>query len=116
MPEFSLSSLIKRGLVRIEEEPEVFALGGVGAAGKKHAHEHVLNEEQMEAVGTIAAAMAKGGFRPYLLYGVTGSGKTAVYFAAMRPSAGRGEERAAAGAGDRVDAGDGGADVCGIRR
>ncbi len=38
----------------------------------------------MEAVGTIAAAMAKGGFRPHLLYGVTGSGKTTVYFAAMQ--------------------------------
>ncbi len=84
VPEASLSSLVKRGLVRLEEEAEIFALGGVGAAGKKHAHEHALNEEQMEAVGTIAAAMAKGGFRPHLLYGVTGSGKTAVYFAAMR--------------------------------
>jgi primosomal protein N' (replication factor Y) len=38
----------------------------------------------MEAVGTIAAATAKGGFRPLLLYGVTGSGKTTVYFAAMQ--------------------------------
>ena len=38
----------------------------------------------MEALGTIAAAMAKGGFAPHLLYGVTGSGKTAVYFAAMQ--------------------------------
>jgi primosomal protein N' (replication factor Y) (superfamily II helicase) len=28
--------------------------------------------------------MTKGGFAPHLLYGVTGSGKTAVYFAAMR--------------------------------
>lgn len=84
VPEASLGSLVKRGLVTIEEEPEEFALGGVGAAGKKHAHEHALNEEQMEAVGTIAAAMAKGGFRPHLLYGVTGSGKTAVYFAGMR--------------------------------
>ena len=38
----------------------------------------------MEALGTIAAAMEKGGFRPHLLYGITGSGKTTVYFAAMR--------------------------------
>ena len=51
---------------------------------KKDAHEHALNEAQMEAVGTIAAAMEKGGFRPHLLYGVTGSGKTTVYFAAMQ--------------------------------
>lgn len=84
VPEASVASVVKRGLVEIVEEAEEFALGGVGAAGKLHAHEHALNEEQMEAVGTIAAAMAKGGFRPHLLYGVTGSGKTAVYFAAMR--------------------------------
>src|SRR6202000_1964676 len=63
---------------------EAFHLGGVGGLGKKHAHEHALNEAQMEALGTIAAAMAKGGFAPHLLYGVTGSGKTTVYFAAMR--------------------------------
>ena len=84
VPESSLGTLVKRGLVGIEEEAEEFGFGGVSAAGKKHAHEHALNEEQMEAVATIAAAMEKGGFRPHLLYGVTGSGKTAVYFAAMR--------------------------------
>ncbi|QHN04240.1 primosomal protein N' [Granulicella sp. WH15] len=84
VPESSLTTLVKRGLVAIEEAPEQFHLGGVGQAGKKHAHEHALNEEQMEAVGTIAAAMEKGGFRPHLLYGITGSGKTTVYFAAMQ--------------------------------
>ncbi len=81
LPEASVASVVKRGLVEIVEEAEEFVLGGVG---KRNVHEHALNEEQMEAVGTIAAAMAKGGFRPHLLYGVTGSGKTAVYFAAMR--------------------------------
>ena len=81
VPESTLGTLVKRGLVRLDEEPERFYMGGVGKLG---AHEHALNEEQMEAVGTIAAAMAQGGFRPFLLYGVTGSGKTAVYFAAMR--------------------------------
>jgi len=86
----------------IEEVAAVFHLGGVGVEGeadssaalrndkqkndprKKSAHEHALNEAQMEALGTIAAAMAKGGFAPHLLYGVTGSGKTTVYFAAMQ--------------------------------
>jgi primosomal protein N' (replication factor Y) len=89
VPESTLGTLVKRGLVAIEEVAEAFHLGGVGSAGgadggKKHAHEHALNEVQMEALGTIAAAMAKGGFRPHLLYGVTGSGKTTVYFAAMQ--------------------------------
>ncbi|WP_353069443.1 primosomal protein N' [Tunturibacter empetritectus] len=84
VPESTLGTLVKRGLVGIEEIAEEFHLGGVGAQGKKHAHEHALNEAQMEALGTIAAAMEKGGFRPHLLYGITGSGKTSVYFAAMR--------------------------------
>jgi primosomal protein N' (replication factor Y) len=84
VPESTLGTLVNRGLVRIEEVAEDFHLGGVGAHGKKHAHEHALNEAQMEALSTIAAAMAKGGFAPHLLYGVTGSGKTTVYFAAMR--------------------------------
>jgi primosomal protein N' (replication factor Y) len=84
VPESTLGTLVKRGLVRVEEVAEEFHFGGVGAHGKKHAHEHALNEVQMEALGTIAAAMTKGGFAPHLLYGVTGSGKTAVYFAAMR--------------------------------
>src|SRR5580698_3501860 len=84
VPESTLGTLVKRGLVTIEEAPEEFHLGGVTVHGKKHAHEHALNEAQMEALGTIAAAMEKGGFRPHLLYGVTGSGKTSVYFAAMQ--------------------------------
>jgi primosomal protein N' (replication factor Y) (superfamily II helicase) len=84
VPVSTLGTLVKRGLVAIEEVPEEFHLGGVSTQGKKHAHEHALNETQMEALGTIAAAMEKGGFRPHLLYGITGSGKTAVYFAAMR--------------------------------
>ncbi len=84
VPLSTLGTLVKRGLVALEEVAEEFHLGGVAAQGKKHAHEHDLNEAQMEALGTIAAAMDKGGFRPHLLYGITGSGKTTVYFAAMR--------------------------------
>ncbi len=84
VPPSTLATLVKRGLVAIEEVLEQFHLGGVSSHGKKHAHEHDLNEAQMEALGTIAAAMEKGGFRPHLLYGVTGSGKTTVYFAAMQ--------------------------------
>jgi primosomal protein N' (replication factor Y) (superfamily II helicase) len=84
VPASTLATLVKRGLVTIEDAPEDFRLGGLPANGKKHAHEHVLNEDQMEALSSIAAAMAQGGFRPILLYGVTGSGKTSVYFAAMQ--------------------------------
>ncbi len=92
IPDSTLGSLVKRGLVAVEEVPEQFLYGvGDGTSPdendprrKKHAHEHALNEDQLEAASSISAAMARGGFRPLLLYGVTGSGKTAVYFAAMR--------------------------------
>ena len=84
VPGSTLGTLVKRGLVTMEETAEAFHFGGVAVEGKKHAHEHDLNEVQMEAVATIAGALAAGAFKPHLLYGVTGSGKTTVYFAAMR--------------------------------
>jgi primosomal protein N' (replication factor Y) len=84
VPESTLATLVKRGLVRLEETAQVFLVTGLRQEGKKFAHEHVLNEAQTEALGAIVAAMEKGGFRPHLLYGITGSGKTAVYVAAMQ--------------------------------
>ncbi len=42
-----------------------------------------LNAEQAAAVAGIAQAGAGGGFAPFLLYGVTGSGKTEVYLHAI---------------------------------
>jgi len=84
VPASTLTTLVKRGLVTIGDAPEDFHLGGLPANGKKQPHEHALNETQMDALSSIAAAMTKGGFHPILLYGVTGSGKTTVYFAAMQ--------------------------------
>jgi primosomal protein N' (replication factor Y) len=85
VPESSLGTLVKRGLVRLEETAQAFHVAGLGqSAGKKFAHEHLLNEAQMEALATIVGGMEKGRFAPHLLYGITGSGKTAVYVAAMQ--------------------------------
>ena len=85
VPESSLGTLVKRGLIRLEETAQAFHVTSLdskgGAGGKKFAHEHALNEAQMEALSEIVAAK---GFSPMLLYGVTGSGKTAVYVAAMQ--------------------------------
>ncbi len=47
-----------------------------------------LNEAQSDALATITGAI--GAFHPFLLYGVTGSGKTAVYLAAMQKALDRG--------------------------
>ena len=42
-----------------------------------------LEPAQAAAAGVLAAAVEGGGFAPFLLEGVTGSGKTAVYFEAV---------------------------------
>ncbi len=80
VPPSTVQTLVKRGLVRVEEVPETFHVSGLAVSTQEHA----LNEQQTEALASIAAAMSTGGFRPHLLHGVTGSGKTAVYIAAMR--------------------------------
>ena len=80
VPASTLTTLVKRELVRIEERPADFHL----TSHAFPAPEHDLNEVQLEALGTISEAVAAREFRPFLLHGVTGSGKTAVYLAAMR--------------------------------
>ncbi|HAO92801.1 MAG: primosomal protein N' [Deltaproteobacteria bacterium GWC2_56_8] len=44
---------------------------------------HAPNEEQQKAITRIKEALGSGGFSPFLLYGVTGSGKTLVYLKAL---------------------------------
>ncbi len=48
-----------------------------GGAAHRFVTQHAPNPAQAEAIGTISAAL--GSFRPFLLHGITGSGKTEVY-------------------------------------
>jgi primosomal protein N' (replication factor Y) len=84
LPSSTLQTLVRRELVRIEERPAAFHLGGIAPSGPEFA----LNAAQTEALASIVAAL--GGFKPFLLHGVTGSGKTAVYLAAMQRALERG--------------------------
>ena len=74
----TLQTLVRRELIRIEERPAAFHLSGLQTA----ALPEQLNEPQTEALNSIASAL--GTFHAFLLHGVTGSGKTAVYLAAMQ--------------------------------
>jgi primosomal protein N' (replication factor Y) (superfamily II helicase) len=84
LPSSTLQTLVRRGLVRIEERPEMFRLGGLPPTAAPFR----LNAAQTDALATLTVAL--GGFHPFLLYGITGSGKTAVYLAAMQKALDRG--------------------------
>jgi primosomal protein N' (replication factor Y) (superfamily II helicase) len=82
LPDSTLGTLVRRGLVRMEERPADFHLSSLKTLG--HNIAHTLNPAQQKALEAITASIATGEFKPTLLHGVTGSGKTAVYLAAMQ--------------------------------
>lgn len=71
-----VTRLADKGLVEITER-RVLRDPMSGLAPKALPHEP--NPEQGSAIDAILEAFAKGAYSPFLLYGVTGSGKTLVY-------------------------------------
>lgn len=71
----NLKKLAARGFVALEEE---LVVKGV-REGLQQSRPAALTEEQVVAVDTLSAALDTGEFAPFLLHGVTGSGKTEVY-------------------------------------
>ena len=85
LPSSTLQTLVRRELVRIEERAAAFRLGGIESS----AGPLTLNEPQMDALASIVSRL--GRFHPFLLHGVTGSGKTAVYLKAMQRALDQGQ-------------------------
>jgi primosomal protein N' (replication factor Y) len=86
-----LSALTKKGIVRIERRArrhtlDAFLAGLDPASVGEIRH----SSEQTAAIETVRATM--GTFAPFLLEGVTGSGKTEVYIELMREAVRRGEQ------------------------
>src|SRR4051812_657705 len=81
IPRTTLQTLIKRGLIEIIEEPASFELSSLKA---RSVDDVKLTSSQREALNQINAAVSDRKFSVTLLHGVTGSGKTAIYLAAMK--------------------------------
>lgn len=82
VPRTTLATLVKRNLVSIEEEPADFHVSGIRA--RPALFDFQFNFAQQDALRRINDGVAAREFGVALLHGVTGSGKTAVYLAAMR--------------------------------
>ncbi|MGE5321611.1 MAG: primosomal protein N' [Actinomycetota bacterium] len=83
VPRTTLQTLVKRGLIGIIEEPAEFAVTSMKKRGPSHL-DFIFNPEQKAALESIQNSVNEKQFSVSLLHGVTGSGKTAVYLAAMQ--------------------------------
>jgi len=80
----TIKSLAKKNVLAVDQRPTTrhiefdFHQASLGALNI------VLNADQQLALESIEASLHSGEFHPFLLYGITGSGKTQVYIEAIR--------------------------------
>ncbi len=72
----SLNSLFEKGLIDIfDKEVDRFYIEGYN----EEINNFILTKDQQSIIDTVVETSGNNKFHPYLLYGVTGSGKTQVY-------------------------------------
>ena len=99
-----VSGLVKKGLLRKFSE-RIEQDQGRGARGEGRGEDDAdlapdplplapieLNADQLRAWESIQVALGAGGYHPFLLHGVTGSGKTEIYLRAIEEVVKRGQE------------------------
>lgn len=97
-----LREAVDQGWIRVEERiarpritllkkklPEL--LNPIGMSGSRNGHSLQLTSHQKTATDRLLEAIGDGGFKPFLLFGVTGSGKTEVYLRAIEATLARGK-------------------------
>jgi primosomal protein N' (replication factor Y) len=82
VPRTTLTTLVRRGLIEILEEPAGFSVSH--SKPRPSLFDFDLNGAQKSALSRVRESVAARKYSGMLLHGVTGSGKTAVYLAAMR--------------------------------
>ena len=84
----AIERLVRARAVRIVQERDVRNPEGLPSQPSERP---VPSSDQARALDALVAAVAKGGFAPFLLHGITGSGKTEVYFRAAEAALARGK-------------------------
>jgi primosomal protein N' (replication factor Y) len=83
----AVDRLAEKSALRLVDERDVREPGGLPV---REAEAVVPTPDQEAALSPLVAAVDGGVFRPFLLHGVTGSGKTEVYFRAVEAALARG--------------------------